>query len=167
MGEGSHASAGLFGYRIVGITRVRSRHGQVFFVSGPPVSLVMHWNAELRRTMPCTRGKCRNCDEGCPRRPLSYIPVWERSLGANGSYWTRKVLEVPFRCGIDLMDRVGNAVALRRTKQCGPVDIGTPGRIELPADRGTFSVWGTLLAVWRLPSGTETTLASEEFSTMA
>lgn len=153
------APAWLQGWRL---TRVKGQRPYLFWIAGPCRSWWMHWDPTALRTQPCLVNSCRLCYEAYPKRPLSYLPVYEGGAFNDGTTWRRTLLEVPFRTGLRLTDMQGRPVCLRRRGTCGVIDI-TPATLRArPENSQAWDIVPQLLALWRIARSEQLSLVSSD-----
>jgi hypothetical protein len=133
------------------LVRVKGKTPTIVVLSGLGTHVWMHWDDWARRTQPCLSGACHSCDEGFPRRPLSYLPVYQQGEGHGGISWLRAVLEVPLRTGMRLQDLQGRAVSLRRRSTCGLIEFATLTLRTGPPSTAGWDILPQLQSLWRIP----------------
>lgn len=144
------------------LIRVKGNTPWHLWIAGPGASFWMHWDPNARRTQPCVKGSCVQCDMATPRRPLTYVPVYYWGLHNGGITWRRAVLEVPFRTGVQLYDLQGRGVCLRRTSANGRVECSTMSFRTEPEQATTFSILPQLQALWRIPRSQQLSLVTAD-----
>lgn len=146
----------------VPLVRVRGARAVLVHVCGSIESYFMHWCPTLLRTQPCLRVECPYCAQRLPKRPLSYAGILHWRICGGDLSWTRAILEVPFRTGLQLAELQARVVSLRRQGPNGRVVIEpSTVRVQPPATQA-FSPIEKLRCLWRLPRDQQCSLVSDD-----
>jgi len=144
------------------LLRIKGTRPFVVWIAGPAHSWWMHWCPIQLRTQPCITDNCGHCESNIPRRPMSYLPVFQWSMFNDHLGWYRAVLEVPLRTGLQLTDMQGRGVSLRRLRVCGPIEISPATCRCTPDYAEAWDIVPGLVKLWRLAWSQQLSLVSRD-----
>lgn len=123
---------------------------------------LMHWDHTDQRTMPCVMNGCDYCRRFVTRRPMSYQAVAHLVHGGESARWVPSILEVPLSTGMELNDKRGLMIGLKRQRARGPILIGSFTTTSPYPTVDGFDIVPPLMRLWRLPGNAQLRLLNPE-----